>query len=201
MIIWGWSTKEICTKEKSGKCPSCGLATLVIVGFQRVFDLFWIPVIPLKKSTCVRCQSCKNEYIHELSADEIAIQNSGFKTPWWSFSGLIIIIVLLIFGSIASESKQNEHDEFKENPILGTYFTFRNIGEDYKKAPYVFGKIVSIEGDKIILRLSHYCYSKNRTALKEARAAKVKPDDLLDLDNFEMQKEDFKNLDIQSLID
>jgi hypothetical protein len=38
-------------------------------------------------------------------------------------------------------------------------------------------------------------------ASKGARAAKINPKNLLDLDVFEMQKKDFKNLDIQSLID
>ncbi len=201
MIVWGFSTKEIGIKEAPGKCPSCGLQNLVIVGSQCVFDLFWIPIIPLKKSTYVRCQSCKTTYVHEPSADETAIQNSGFKTPWWSFSGLLIIIVLIILGYMSDTSTQKEHDTFKENPTIGTYFTFRNIGDDYKETPYVFGEIVSLEEDKIILRMSHYAYSKNNMASKGARAAKINPENLLDLDVFAMQKEDFKNLDIQSLID
>lgn len=201
MIIWGFSTKEIGTKRTQGNCPSCSLPSLVIVGSQCVFDLFWIPIIPLKKSTCIRCQSCETTYVHEPSADEAAIQNSGFKTPWWSFSGLFIIIVLIIFGYMSDASTKKEHDAFKENPTLGTYFTFKNVGDDYKKTPYVFGEIVSLEEDKIILRLSHYAYSKNSMASKGARAAKINPKNLLDLDVFEMQKKDFKNLDIQSLID
>lgn len=200
MIIWGFSTKEIGIKRTQGNCPSCSLPNLVIVGSQCVFDLFWIPIIPLKKSTCIRCQSCETIYVHEPSADEAAIQNSGFKTPWWSFSGLFIIIVLIIFGYMSDASTKKEHDAFKENPTLGTYFTFKNVGDDYKKTPYVFGEIVSLEEDKIILHLSYYAYSKNSMASKGARAAKINPKNLLDLDIFEMQKKDFKNLDIQSLI-
>jgi hypothetical protein len=57
--------------------------------------------------------------VHEPSADEAAIQNSGFKTPWWSFSGLFIIIVLIIFGYMSDASTKKEHDAFKENPTLG----------------------------------------------------------------------------------
>ena len=46
---------------------------------------------------------------------------------------------------------------FKENPTIGTYFTFRNIGDDYKETPYVFGEIVSLEEDKIILTYESLC--------------------------------------------
>ena len=53
MIVWGWSTKEIGTKETNGTCPSCSSPNLVVVGLQRVFDIFWIPIIPLGKSTCI----------------------------------------------------------------------------------------------------------------------------------------------------
>ena len=117
-----------------------------------------------------------------------------FRTPYYySFDNIWIYVRCL--------NKKKEHDAFKENPTLGTYFTFKNVGDDYKKTPYVFGEIVSLEEDKIILRLSHYAYSKNSMASKGARTAKINPENLLDLDVFEMQKKDFKNLDIQSLID
>jgi len=200
MFVWGWSTKEIGVKKILGNCPSCSLATLVIVGFQRVFDIFWIPVFPLGKSSCIRCQSCEKTYIYEPSADEMAIQNSSFKTPWWSFSGLFIIIVLMIFGRISNTSMQKEYDSFKENPTLGTYFIFKNIDDKYKETPYFFAKIVSIEEDKIILYLSQYAYPTNNRAAKGVSDSKITPKKLLYLD-VEMPKEFLHSLDIQSLID
>ena len=201
MIIWGWSTKEIGTKEASGGCSYCGSPSLVIVGFQRVFDLFWIPIIPLGKSSCVRCQSCEATYVYEPSADEAAIQNSGFKTPWWSFSGLIIIILMTIFGSISNASMQKKYDAFKDKPTLGTYFIFKSIDDDYKETTYRFGKIIRLEEDDVVLRLGKYVYSKSHGASNEAIAAKASSEDLLDLEIVAIQKEDFKTLDIYSLID
>jgi hypothetical protein len=199
MIIWGWSTKEIGTKEASGNCASCSLPSLVIVGFQRVFDIFWIPVIPLGKSSCVSCQSCGATYVHEPSADETAIQNSGFKTPWWSFSGLIIIILMMIFGSISSASMQKEYNAFKDEPTSGAYFIFKSMDDDYKETPYRFGKIIGLEGDNVVLYLGEYAYSRSSGASKEVTKVK-KSQDLSNLEVVEITREDFKDLDITSIL-
>ena len=94
MIVWGWAAKKIGTHDVKGVCPSCKNATLVLVGWQRTFDVFWIPTIPLKKTSHVHCITCNASYSPEGFSERI-----HFKTPWWAFSGLILLGTLfsLIF--------------------------------------------------------------------------------------------------------
>ena len=104
-------------------------------------------------------------------------------------------------GYKADLSTQEEHASFKENPTVGAHFTFRDMDDANKEAPYVFAKIEEVEGDMVVLRFSTYAYSKNSMATTKARAAKNNSEDLLDQDLFEATKENFKKLDIQTLID
>jgi hypothetical protein len=56
MIIWGWKTKNISEDVTNLDCSHCGDQGLILVTFQRFFDLFFIPTIPLSKSTVFNLQ-------------------------------------------------------------------------------------------------------------------------------------------------
>lgn len=82
-------------------CPYCKA-----VGSQyakinsRELAVFWIPLLPYKKITCLECLNCRKEYkesdLDEFSMGKITLLKSTAVYSWKSFIGLIIIAILLI---------------------------------------------------------------------------------------------------------
>ena len=196
-VFFGWSTKKIGTKQIDRACPACHSPSLSLVGMQRIFHIFWIPTLPLKKSTVAACASCAATY--PLETVGISKQETYFKTPWWSFSGLGILMVLLALGFYADASKEKIYEDFKTNPQAGVYFTFKSKDPDYAQAPYCFGKIEAIKGDKILVRFGRYTYSKNREAARSVRISKDKVNEFFDTETVELTKDLFKEFDIRTL--
>ncbi|WP_253308401.1 hypothetical protein [Rickettsia endosymbiont of Orchestes rusci] len=201
MIVWGWSTREIGTKKIDGACKICNANQLYLVGLQRTFNLFWIPVVPLNKITYVSCLSCGYEY--HITADLRKIQRNdlNFKTPWWFFSGLIIIIVIILFSIFDSSKNAKNIQTFKNNPQAGKYFTFKiPHDEDFKSTPFTLGKIEEIKDNKILVRFANYAYSRDYKAKQAAKDSKNNADKELAPEIIEFNMQDFQKIDIQEVI-
>src|SRR5438132_1656789 len=50
-LHWGLSVKVLGAKKIDIKCNTCGSPGLSLTCMQRVFNIYWIPTIPLKKTT------------------------------------------------------------------------------------------------------------------------------------------------------
>ncbi len=200
MIIWGWSTKKIGSRKIEGSCMACQSNNLMLVGYIRVFDLFWIPVFPYKKFTYVECTACSATYSYEKYIALLPTQNVRFKTPWWSFSGLVIISALLIWSHFHKLEENKKFLAFQESPHAGVYFIYKSNNPELKKTPYIFAKIEEIKGDKLMIRFSQSAYNKERFASKEARYAKNEPQKFLEVELVEITKDDLKKFTIEDLV-
>ena len=108
MIIYGSRGKHLISEEVGGvECTHCKQqATHIISVFGRYAHIFWIPFFPLGKKGVSECNHCKRTLEpKEMSASlKLVYQkiNGVTKTPFWFWSGLILIGVLFILPMITS---------------------------------------------------------------------------------------------------
>lgn len=121
--------------------------------------------------------------------------NLKAKTPWWGYSGLFIISILIVgiffLGRFAHEQKL----AYLEAPHVNDLVVLKL--KELDGTPYTFVKIKKIEGDKITFLTSKYAFSKLRQAEKESRKASLDSDFSDDI--LEVTLEDFKKMDIESI--
>jgi len=97
MIIYSCPSKQIGEKALDIACSVCGTLNLFIQCFQKVFALYWVPTIPLKKEKVVQCKHCGTLSPFEIYSNYVSSNEGTFSTPWWYFAGSIIIGGLVLF--------------------------------------------------------------------------------------------------------
>ena len=201
MIVWGSSSLNIKAKNLGAACKVCETSSVSLSAVQRVFTLYWIPVIPLNKVTQVICQSCSTAYPLDVYAEYLGSREKKFKTPWYSFSGLIIVMFLFIVAYISVFNSENRIQAFKDSPKAGAYFIFKYDEEKYKSTPYVFAKIEKVTEGKIKIYYSKYAYPKEKVAYEEAKLAKSSgKKNALNYNGDELSKDDFNQMAISNFI-
>jgi len=191
MIVWGSKFKIIDRKLVEDKCSHCDHNGLVQCTTQKFFTFFFIPTLPLKKYASYVCPNCATEYHPDAVAVNTVTKSTAAKTPLWGYSGLIIILLLMMFGGFM---------EYRENQLLAEYLESPKAGDmivtkiaDEKDTPYVFMKIKIVDGDKITLVHSKHMFSSQSQARKKAHAAK---EDAFSEESMLVTKEDFQKMDI-----
>ncbi|MBJ2174832.1 hypothetical protein JBL43_11330 [Aureibaculum sp. A20] len=102
MIFYGSKSKHLKTERVTGPtCQYCkNQAPINITIFGKYAHLYWIPFFPLGKTGVSECTHCKKTLApKEMDTslkrkyDEI---NSFIKTPFWFWSGIILILFLFL---------------------------------------------------------------------------------------------------------
>jgi hypothetical protein len=201
MFIWGSNSKNIGKRRLDAECSICHKHDLSLVALQRMGHVFWIPTIPFGKTFHVVCESCGTAYPPEPYLAQMPEADRKFRTPWWGFIGLIIGLPLIIGGIVLAEYEGRARvatvAEFKTNPVAGVYFVFKMSD---REVPFGFGKIESVNDEKIGVRISHYFYSKERSAEKAAESCKGTSNDCLTPGTKELSRQEFKDLAIQDIV-
>ncbi|TWP29533.1 zinc-ribbon domain-containing protein [Apibacter muscae] len=79
------------------ECPACKENhSLAVIPQQGYFHIFWIPVFPISRDYIPVCNSCGSTFIHKRPPIDRELK-SQYKTPVWTFSGLIIIGIFLLY--------------------------------------------------------------------------------------------------------
>jgi hypothetical protein len=122
MIIWGYNTTILGAVDLPMKCKSCRNSNISVVHTLRYFTLFWIPIFPYRKDKDFFCESCdvaieENSFENDVNKHIIEEIGSTFKTPKWTFSGLILIIIMIAFGSYSAEVERREIAAFVKQLI------------------------------------------------------------------------------------
>lgn len=189
MIIWGWTEKLLGSTLTNLTCTNCGKSGLVSYAFQRFFTIFFIPTIPLGKRGALGCPSCGTAFLPENFNQTVT-----HKTPWWGFSGLVLLGSLIALGiAIAIVESQNT-SSYLQDPHANDIVVLKVKDIDKDKDMYPYLKLKSVDGDKITYHESKYSFSRERDALKEARKATVGAE--LNEEIHEISKDDFKKLNI-----
>lgn len=190
MIIWGWSTKSIGAYSTEIECTHCQQSNLALVAFQKFFDLFFIPTIPLSKEHSFVCTQCGTQYKPEgynINTESIP----KVKTPVWGFSGLFVILALVAGVTALSAFEKPKEKILPENLAANDVAVIKNL-ED-KEYPYSLIKIVKTDNSKLTFVNSKHAYSREYHAEKAARRSK---DDSFSSESYEATIDDLKQFDI-----
>jgi hypothetical protein len=156
MIIYGTKAVHLKTaKSNTEICPSCSTkGDLTISVFRKHFHIFWIPFFPIWKTGVSECNHCKKVMKIKEMPDKIKLEYANLKTqskgPLWQFSGLVLLIVLILgiktIGKLTSEKYQKEKQEYFASPMEGDVYEY--IIETGK---YTTLKVVNVSKDSISL--------------------------------------------------
>lgn len=103
LFLYGWQKKRIgVTPITHHNCISCNTKqSLFIETFRSYVHFFWLPLIPMFKTSSSYCGHCKqvlgsNEMPPDLknSAQEI---KKTTATPWYFFATPLVVFSLIIF--------------------------------------------------------------------------------------------------------
>ena len=104
MLIWGSShvnLKERFLVEKI--CSICGGNQLVLHGIQTYAHIWFLPLLPKRKSFYLTCPECQTSLENTSpSGFQIDINDSVFKTPWASYLGWMVIFIFFIIGYVVT---------------------------------------------------------------------------------------------------
>ncbi|WP_103071192.1 zinc-ribbon domain-containing protein [Aquimarina sediminis] len=100
MIIFGTSSSTIHPKQlREGDCPYCKTENnMWIQGYRKYVHVFWIPFFPIGKKVYSVCGHCKGAFERNEMKSQKLIEsfeeskNTYIKTPWYHFTGLILLI-------------------------------------------------------------------------------------------------------------
>jgi hypothetical protein len=131
---------------------------------QAYFHVFWIPFFSLGKRWVIR----RNNKLYELPAElkpHIKAVAIGIKTPWYTFTGLILTLVVclgfLIYNLNEDRMRHQREvayfnadksilDEKLTHITTKDFITLQEIREDWNDKP-LFLKVEDIQGDSILV--------------------------------------------------
>ncbi|MEP6675942.1 MAG: zinc-ribbon domain-containing protein [Ferruginibacter sp.] len=156
MIVYGIKAKELLKETLLDKCPNCGTQNSVdLYIFQRYFHIFWLPVIPVGKTAVSQCSNCKQTLklkempeALKLSYDNVKTKT---KTPVWMFSGLALILVIIIVGISEARMKDEKNSKLILSPQKGDIFEIK-----ISSSRYTLYKVDEVSGDSVFVRINNY---------------------------------------------
>ena len=164
MIIYGTSSKDLGTRKiQSAKCPNCESNEIYVNAISKYADLFWIPVFPYSKKFFSVCQNCeqvleKKEMPQQLK-DKVDMEKHHFKTPFYLFSGLIIIALLIGYAFYASSQHDKEMADHVTHIEANDIMVFKEASKEYS-----FAKVVEVRNDTIFIKQGQYSYEGGYSA-------------------------------------
>lgn len=164
MIVYGTGSKDLGTQKIQGaKCPNCESNEIYVNAVSRYADVFWIPIFPFSKKFFSVCQNCeqvleKKEMPQQLK-DKVDMEKHHFKTPFYLFSGLIIIALLIGYGIYSSYQHDQEMAENVTHIEANDIMVFKEGAEEYS-----FAKVVEVKNDTIFIQVGQYSYEGGYSA-------------------------------------
>ena len=169
MLIYGTSgAKNLKTQHHVGStCPHCNETGTMESGvFSRYAHVYWIPLFTLGKTSVTQCTSCGTEITANNRPVEVDNQVQDLKKdnpiPFWHFSGVILIALMITFGIFQSKQDAKDNAEFIANPMVGDVYEF---GE---ASSYSAMRVLGVEGDSVVVVFNQYETNK-KSSLDELR--------------------------------
>src|SRR6185503_173866 len=156
MIVYGRRATALKTQVLFEPCPSCRTTNSVqITVFQRYAHIFWIPMFPIGKTGVSVCANCRQVLkLKDMpSGLRLAYDNikEDTRIPVWHFSGLALIVVAIIAGSISEKNKAEKVSKFILNPKKGDIFELK-----IKDNVYTLYKVQAVEKDTVFFAANKY---------------------------------------------
>jgi hypothetical protein len=139
MIIFGTKVKSI--KKgilKNILCQYCDKEYEMEYDFQqKYFHLYYLPFFPLKKKLSVCCENCYSvfEGKHINQAIQVKLnrvtERYPVKTPIWTFSGIILLTLLVTWAIWQSNRHGVDEANFIKNPKKGDIYFVEHSPKEY----------------------------------------------------------------------
>ena len=125
-------------------CENCKSHHQIFHVYQEYYHFMFIPFFPsgVKAVRC-SCADCKDSFNQEKKNEYL----SKSKTPFYLYSGIILIVGLIIFGVIMNNYTQNQKSEYVNDPKIGDVYLIKEYRND--SAIYYYVKIKDIKSDTI----------------------------------------------------
>lgn len=156
MIIYGTRGKLIKSEMIAEPCANCNNANSIEMNvFQRWAHIFWIPFFPIGKTGVSQCMHCKQVLTLKQMPEMLRISYSNLKsqakTPIWTFSGLlllaIIIVAVIITGKQKDERVKAMISALKANDVLEIKLDDGN---------YTLAKVSRVKGDSVFIVVNKF---------------------------------------------
>ena len=161
MIFYGSKATQIGTEALFDKCSNCGTPNSIeMVVYQRYAHIYWIPFFPIGKTGGTYCSHCKqvlpNKEFSETLKTSFSNLKSASKTPIWTFTGLALAAVLIVWGVSMSKQKDQENAALIVDPRKGDIYEVR-LGNKQ----YTLFKVDKVVGDTVFLFMNEYETNKS----------------------------------------
>ncbi|OIQ30822.1 MAG: hypothetical protein BM564_01010 [Bacteroidetes bacterium MedPE-SWsnd-G2] len=161
MLIYGTRSAHLATKKlQRPTCQSCNTKGEIVMGlYRKHVHAFWIPLFPYKKTAVSECGHCKHtiekkEFNEELNEEYRRIKEHS-KGPVWQFSGLLLIALLIAYGSYASNQDKANELLYLGQPEVGDVYSYV-----MEEGNYSTFKITSVSTDSVFFILNDYEISR-----------------------------------------
>jgi hypothetical protein len=157
MIIYG--TKATLVKTESAEsvvCSGClNKGTTEINVFSKHFYLYWIPIFPVGKIGVSHCRNCNHTFEESHMPNDVKKENMSIKQTAkpriWQFSGLVVIALLILWGTMQSGKTSKLRDQYLQNPAVGDVYETKT-----ETSSYTTLKVVAVQGDSLVLAPNNY---------------------------------------------
>jgi zinc-ribbon family len=144
-------------------CKSCNSFDLNVKVYKEYFHIFFIPFFPTgDKTVKIACNSCREPYRVATVQKEY---ERTTKTPFYLYSGLILIGSLILLIVNANIRTQKEKAKFVENPKVGDVYRIRK--DENNSTSYYFLRVKQIIDDTILAYHNNLVYDGFITKLND----------------------------------
>jgi len=132
---------------------------------QKYFHLYWVPMIPLKKKTEVRCKNCGHTYEGKELTKDITVKLNRVKerypirTPLWAFSGLIILTLFFCWAFWQSGRHDVTEADYIKDPKKGDVYFMESKPSEYT-TEYTTMRIDKVDKDQVYFTYNDTSVSK-----------------------------------------
>lgn len=163
MIIYGWNSKLIKHAPlENVECESCKQNTTHVGIHSSYFHIFWIPVFPFSKKATLVCESCHHVTDEKNMASDFKAKIKALKStvplPKYQFSGLAIILALVVYFSIQGFVKEQLESSYLNNPETGDVYVLKD-SEEVSSYKYYLFKVNGLGNDSLEISPNSFYYT------------------------------------------
>lgn len=160
MIIYGSRATQVASQNINTPCPGCAAQnSLSMHVFQHYAHIFWIPVFPFRKTGTSECSNCKQvlqkkEFSEELK-EKYSQLKSISKTPFWTFTGVILIIAVAIYMNFHEAENSKKNASLILAPMEGDIYEIKLGSKEF-----TLYKVEFLSDDTVFFRPHNYVSDK-----------------------------------------
>jgi hypothetical protein len=140
--------------ETQEHCKNCKSFDLDIRVYRDYYHFILIPIVPVGDKTAkIYCNNCREG----LRTETIRRQYEKItRTPFWLYSGPILLIALIVFIVFANFFEQRQKETYVDDPKVGDVYEMQE--DQNNLATYYFLRISKINGDSVFFFQNNLVY-------------------------------------------